>query len=92
MTNDHKQKLINMHVSVLLKNVRLNGLMICNGYNVKLTVCTFALHSLLCRDYYFQYATLEMCVWWGEDPPSVKAEWRCATTTLGGQCVVTHGI
>ena len=29
-------------------------------------------------------------VWW-EAPISMRVEWRCASTTSGGQCVMTSG-
>ena len=29
-------------------------------------------------------------VWW-EDPISMRVEWRCASITSGGQCVITAG-
>ena len=32
-----------------------------------------------------------MFVWW-EAPISMKVEWRCASMTSGGQCVMTYGI
>ena len=34
---------------------------------------------------------MEMFVWW-EVPISMKVEWRCASMTSGGQCVMTFGI
>ena len=33
---------------------------------------------------------MEMFVWW-EAPVSMRAEWRCASMTSGGQCVMTPG-
>ena len=33
---------------------------------------------------------MEMFVWW-EAPISMKVEWRCASMTSGGQCVITCG-
>ena len=39
----------------------------------------------------YQAVPLEMYVWWVLAQPSVKAEWRCATTTHGGQCVIMGG-
>ena len=35
-------------------------------------------------------ALMEMFVWW-EDPISMRVEWRCASMTSGGQCVMTAG-
>ena len=34
---------------------------------------------------------MEMLVWW-EAPISMRVEWRCASMTSGGQCVVTTGV
>ena len=31
-----------------------------------------------------------MCVWWGV-VITMRVEWKCAITTLGGQCVMTTG-
>ena len=33
---------------------------------------------------------MEMFVWW-EAPISMRVEWRCASMTSGGQCVMTFG-
>ena len=33
---------------------------------------------------------MEMFVWW-EAPINTRAEWRCASITPGGQCVMTPG-
>ena len=33
---------------------------------------------------------MEMFVWW-EAPISMRVEWRCASMTSGGQCVMTPG-
>ena len=33
---------------------------------------------------------MEMFVWW-EVPISMKVEWRCASMTSGGQCVMMAG-
>ena len=33
---------------------------------------------------------MEMFVWW-EAPPSMRVEWKCASMTGGGQCVMTPG-
>ena len=33
---------------------------------------------------------METFVWW-VDPAYLREEWKCATTTSGGQCVMTHG-
>ena len=33
---------------------------------------------------------MEMFVWW-EAPISMRVEWRCASMTSGGQCVITPG-
>ena len=33
---------------------------------------------------------MEMFVWW-EVPTSMRVEWRCASMTSGGQCVMTPG-
>ena len=33
---------------------------------------------------------MEMFVWW-EAPISMRVEWRCASMTSGGQCVMTLG-
>ena len=33
---------------------------------------------------------MEMSVWW-EAPISMRVEWRCASMTSGGQCVMTPG-
>ena len=33
---------------------------------------------------------MEMFVWW-EAPISMRVEWRCASVTSGGQCVITPG-
>ena len=33
---------------------------------------------------------MEMFVWW-EVPISMRVEWRCASMTSGGQCVMTTG-
>ena len=33
---------------------------------------------------------MEMFVWW-EAPISMKVEWKCASMTSGGQCVMTVG-
>ena len=33
---------------------------------------------------------MEMFVWW-EDPISMRVEWKCASMTNGGQCVMTAG-
>ena len=33
---------------------------------------------------------MEMFVWW-EAPISMRVEWRCASMTGGGQCVMTTG-
>ena len=33
---------------------------------------------------------MEMFVWW-EAPISMRVEWRCASMTSGGQCVMTAG-
>ena len=37
-------------------------------------------------------AHMETFVWW-VDPAHLylREEWKCATTTSGGQCVMTHG-
>ena len=35
-------------------------------------------------------APMEMFVWW-EAPISMRVEWRCASMTSGGQCVMTFG-
>ena len=35
-------------------------------------------------------AHMEMFVWW-EAPISMRVEWRCASMTSGGQCVMTPG-
>ena len=35
-------------------------------------------------------AQMETFVWW-VDPVSWRAEWKCATTTSGGQCVMIPG-
>ena len=35
-------------------------------------------------------AHMEMFVWW-EAPMSMRVEWRCASMTSGGQCVMTPG-
>ena len=32
-----------------------------------------------------------MFVWW-EAPISMRVEWRCASMTSGGQCVMTTGM
>jgi len=34
---------------------------------------------------------MEMFVWW-EAPISMRVEWRCASMTIGGQCVMTTGM
>ena len=34
--------------------------------------------------------SMEMFVWW-EVPISMRVEWRCASMTSGGQCVMTPG-
>ena len=34
---------------------------------------------------------MEMFVWW-EAPISMRVEWRCASMTSGGQCVMICGI
>ena len=34
---------------------------------------------------------MEMFVWW-EAPISMRVEWRCASMTSGGQCVMTTGM
>ena len=36
-------------------------------------------------------AFMEMFVWW-EAPISMKVEWRCASMTSGGQCVMMAGM
>ena len=33
---------------------------------------------------------MEMFVWW-EAPISMRVEWKCASMTSGGQCVMTLG-
>ena len=33
---------------------------------------------------------MEMFIWW-EAPISMRVEWRCASMTSGGQCVMTAG-
>ena len=35
-------------------------------------------------------ALMVMFVWW-EAPISMRVEWRCASMTSGGQCVMTTG-
>ena len=34
---------------------------------------------------------MEMFVWW-EAPISMRVEWKCASMTIGGLCVVTSGV
>ena len=36
-------------------------------------------------------ALMVMFVWWEEAPISMRVEWRCASMTSGGQCVMTFG-
>ena len=49
---------------------------------------SYSIHSL--QSLPMATVHMEMFVWW-EAPISMKVEWRCASMTSGGQCVMTPG-
>ena len=70
--------------------------------DVKVYLCMIAYLPLCIVNYMYllQWTSLRsmlqatvpmvMFVWW-EAPPSMKVEWRCASMTSGGLCVMTSG-